>query len=212
MDDLRTSCLYYEEAMILFEDINMDSEALRHSKKVAELYYKCVYNESIMALIEREILGINKGVYILGALLHDIGKACIPDDCLNKKESLTSNEYNIIKCHAELGKLVTPIINSRFKLTDAEYDVIYKMIELHHENQDGTGYPYGLSGDSIPIYVKILTVLDVYDALVSKRSYKKALPNEVALDIIANESGRKFDSEVLNLLQSWGEKETLVNY
>lgn len=200
MGDLKTSCLYYNEAINLYTDLGVDADTLRHSRRVAQLYCDCLSDDIIFKMVSNGNKKVKQGVYLLGALLHDIGKACIPLDCLNKKGRLTSDEFGIIKCHAELGKFVAPIISSNFELNMQEYAIICKMVQLHHENYDGTGYPYGLKDERIPDYVKLLSILDVYDALTSKRSYKSAMSNQEAMSIINEDKGTKFDVFVLDTL------------
>lgn len=200
MGDLKTSCLYYNDAIKLYREIGVDNDTLRHCRRVAQLYNDCLSNNAIVELLYQDNKNIRKGVYILGALLHDVGKACIPVECLNKKGRLTNEEFAIIKYHAELGKFIAPIISANFRLNMNEYVIICKMIQLHHENYDGTGYPYGLENRLIPVYVKILSVLDVYDALTSKRIYKNAMSNQEAVRIILAERGKKFDTEIVYML------------
>jgi putative two-component system response regulator len=104
-----------------------------------------------------------------GALLHDIGKICVPDAILNKPGPLTREEYEVMKQHPEHGaQIVQPL--------EALQEVI-PLIRWHHERLDGRGYPDGLSGDAIPRLVRILSVADVYDALASERPYRPGLPH-----------------------------------
>lgn len=123
----------------------------------------------------------------VGALLHDVGKAFIPDEILNKPDKLTTAEFDIMKKHTVYG-----------------YDVFKEnlpasslsVIKAHHERVNGTGYPEGKRLDEISDVAKLTSVCDVYDALTSDRAYKrKVLPN-IALNIIKNEEQKEFDARM----------------
>jgi putative two-component system response regulator len=122
--------------------------------------------------------------------LHDVGKLIIPDSILKKKGGLTPEEREIVKKHAQIGAEV-------FEGSNLNLLKIAMMISLtHHERWDGTGYPQGLKGDDIPIFGRIVALADVFDALTSKRPYKRAFGFEEAIDIIKAESGTHFDPAV----------------
>jgi len=123
--------------------------------------------------------------------LHDVGKLIIPDSILKKKGGLTPEEREIVKKHAQIGAEV-------FEGSNLNLLKIAMMISLtHHERWDGTGYPQGLKGDDIPIFGRIVALADVFDALTSKRPYKRAFGFEEAMDIIKAESGTHFDPAVV---------------
>lgn len=108
-----------------------------------------------------------------GALLHDIGKICVPDAILNKPGPLTREEYDIMKQHTVQGaQIVQPL--------EALQEVV-PLIRWHHERLDGGGYPDGLSADAIPRLVRILSVADIYDALASERPYRAGMPHAQCL-------------------------------
>ncbi len=132
------------------------------------------------------------------ARLHDLGKIAIPDSILNKPGMLTEEEFQTMKTHSKEGER---IIEKAIQRTgDAEFLYNAKMIAAyHHERFDGTGYPYGLMGTEIPLLGRIMAIIDVYDALVSERSYKKNLTHEEAVDIIMKESGKHFDPLIANV-------------
>jgi putative two-component system response regulator len=111
-----------------------------------------------------------------GGLLHDIGKICIPDAILDKPGKLTQDELEVIHRHPVHGvQIIEPL--------QSLHDVI-PLIRWHHERLDGRGYPDGLSGDAIPMMVRMLSVADVYDALASDRPYRKALSHAESLQIL----------------------------
>jgi len=121
----------------------------------------------------------------IGGLLHDIGKIGIPDAILNKPGSLTDEEYAIIKEHSYKGFEITQPVDALINISDI---VIY-----HHERFDGTGYPFGLSGEKIPLLARIATLADAFDAMTSDRPYRKGMPAEKALAIIEQNKGAQFD-------------------
>ncbi len=125
------------------------------------------------------------------AMLHDIGKLKIPLDIINKPAKLTDNEFFKMKSHPVYGFETVRALN-----LSLPKDVLDGIL-LHHEKIDGTGYPYGLTGDDIPEFAKIIAVADVYDALTSNRPYRRpSLPNEAIEFIMANK-GTHFDSRIL---------------
>ena len=130
------------------------------------------------------------------APLHDIGKIKISDVVLNKPGRLTEDEFEVIKTHTLSGG---EIIEKT--LTDIESDsylkVAQEMALYHHEKWDGSGYPYHLSGEEIPLCARIMAVVDVFDALTSKRVYKEAFPVEKAFRILEESSGTHFDPKIV---------------
>ncbi len=126
------------------------------------------------------------------APLHDIGKIKIPDSILQKPGKLTEEEFDKMKEHTtEGGKIIHEIIGG---MKDKDYvDMAFQVATCHHEKWNGTGYPRQLSGEEIPLCARIMAVADVFDALVSKRCYKKAMPVEAAYQIIEESSGSHFD-------------------
>ncbi len=130
---------------------------------------------------------------VMAALLHDIGKAMIPSAILNKPDRLTPDEYEVVKTHAQLSY---ETIKERF---DLSYDVKQAVLH-HHENVDGSGYPFGYSDSDLSIYAKILHVADVYDALISKRPYKKPYTPLEACEYLMGGCGIMFDYNVVKIL------------
>jgi putative nucleotidyltransferase with HDIG domain len=121
----------------------------------------------------------------VGALLHDVGKIDIPPDILNKPGRLTSEEWALMRSHPEAGvELLRGI--------DFPEDVL-PIVLSHHEKWDGSGYPHGLAGEAIPVSARMLGLADVYDALVTDRSYKKGLPHEEAMEIMRRSVNTHFD-------------------
>jgi HD-GYP domain-containing protein (c-di-GMP phosphodiesterase class II) len=125
----------------------------------------------------------------VGAQLHDIGKIGVPDSVLQKAGYLTPDEYELVKLHPQIGKRILERVT--------QFDKYLPIVELHHEDQDGGGYPHGLKGQEIPLAVRIVHVADVFDALTSNRAYRLALPLPTALEMIEQWSGAQFDPEVV---------------
>jgi HD-GYP domain-containing protein (c-di-GMP phosphodiesterase class II) len=126
-----------------------------------------------------------------GALLHDIGKLGIPDAILLKPGSLTQQERQVMQQHAVYGyNVLAPIINLRQTLDIALY---------HHERWDGSGYPYGLKGEQIPLVARLFAVVDVFDALTSDRPYRSAWTHSQAIEYLKEQAGKQFDARVVQL-------------
>jgi putative two-component system response regulator len=148
---------------------------------------------TVYALALADHLGLdqaNKDLLRRGAILHDIGKICVPDAILNKPGPLTPEELDVIKQHPEQGVKIVERLES-------VQDVI-PLIRWHHERCDGKGYPDGLGASDIPPLVRILSVADVYDALASPRPYRSALAHEQCLqELRANASHGGLDPEIV---------------
>ena len=134
------------------------------------------------------------------APLHDIGKIAVSDLILCKPGRLTEEEFNQIKIHTiKGGEIINSILN---ELGDKEFlEVAYEVATAHHEKWDGTGYPYGLKGEDIPLPGRIMAIADVFDALVAERVYKKPMPIDDAINIIIKDAGTHFDPYIVEIFQ-----------
>lgn len=139
--------------------------------------------------------------------LHDIGKVGIPDHILLKPGRLTPSEYEIMKTHAAVGATVLESMKERIA-EDSFLDMARDIAKCHHEKYDGSGYPAGLVGASIPLAARIAAVADVYDALASDRVYRKAWSHERTVAYIRENSGTHFDPDVVEVL-AWKTDEFL---
>jgi putative two-component system response regulator len=129
----------------------------------------------------------------LGGVFHDLGKISVSDMILNKAGRLTAEEFETMKAHPVTGFTLCQGMRS--------LERVLPLIRHHHEKLDGSGYPDGLKEDAIPLLVRITSVVDVYDALATKRSYKESLPREKCLAILQEEVGKGWwDSEVVAAL------------
>ena len=149
-------------------------------------------------LYEAETSSWDLELVLQSAQLHDIGKIAIRDSILQKTGKLTDEEFEEIKSHAIFGeKVVEKIKNNTSDQAFLEYAKIFAV--SHHEKWDGSGYPYGLKGEEIPILGRLMAIPDVYDALVSIRPYKKAFTHEEAVKIISEGKGKQFDPVLVDL-------------
>jgi putative two-component system response regulator len=135
---------------------------------------------------------------IQSAQLHDVGKISIKEEILNKPGRLTPEEFEEIKKHTLIGGRIIEHIQER--TSEQEFLSFTKTMAIsHHEKWDGTGYPYGLKGKDIPLEGRLMSIVDVYDALVSERPYKKAFSHEEAVKIITDGSGTQFEPALVDL-------------
>ncbi|WP_197722773.1 HD-GYP domain-containing protein [Sulfurivermis fontis] len=135
------------------------------------------------------------------APLHDIGKIAIPDNILLKEAKLTPEEFEVMKTHTRKGREVIDTMLGHFRLHDLEHGHMLRNIaELHHEALDGSGYPYGLKNEDIPIEARIVAVADIFDALTSRRPYKEAWSNAEALEALRCMSGHILDADCVAAL------------
>ncbi len=127
------------------------------------------------------------------AVLHDIGKLAVPEHIISKPGKLTPEEFEKMKIHPIVGAEILEQVHFPYP--------VVPIVRAHHEKWDGSGYPYGLKGEEIPIGARILTAVDCLDALASDRQYRRALPLDEAMAKVASESGISFDPRVVSILQ-----------
>ena len=154
------------------------------------------YIHSVNVAILASLIGLHMGFkgqtlrnLTLGAMFHDIGKSAIPYEILNKASSLTAAEFEIIKKHPVLGE-------EMIKRTCISVEVL-SVIRHHHERWNGKGYPDGVRQRAITLNAQIVAVVDVFDALIGDRPYRKGLPPYHALEIIIAGSGEEFNEEIV---------------
>lgn len=183
---------YIESLRVLIDVAEAkDPYTMRHSAKVSD------YAVGLATYLRLPIEYIEE--IKLAAMLHDIGKIGIKKSILLKPSGLSKKEYEEVKRHPELSvDIVKPLHFSNGLLP---------IIKHHHENYDGTGYPDGLSGEDIPLGARILSIVDVYDALTSKRAYRKAFSHKKAVNIMKNESRKEFDMFIVETFMDYIKKE-----
>lgn len=130
---------------------------------------------------------------LYAAPMHDVGKIGIPDKILLKPGKLTNEEFEIVKTHATIGAEI--LANSNSEIIQAAQQIAIS----HHEKWNGKGYPRGLMGNEIPLVGRIVSIADVFDALIHRRPYKDPIPVEQACHIIKREKGEHFDPDVVDV-------------
>jgi putative two-component system response regulator len=163
-----------------------DSYTQGHIERVADL---SVAIAEKMGLTGKQIRALR-----LGGILHDIGKISVPNNILNKPDKLDENEWQIMKKHPDVGYKIA------YPLKDNLQSAL-NVIRHHHEKLDGSGYPDGLRGEEITLEARIMAIVDIYDALITDRAYRKAMSREKAFDILRHEAkAGKLDNEIVNML------------
>ena len=191
VSDMQSGMITFMAEMVENRDDNTGGHIKRTAKYVEaitkELRKNKVYGD---ILTDRYIDDM-----VVAAPLHDIGKIHIPDAVLNKPGRLTDEEFEIMKTHTTAGEEL--LERAKKELGESGYlNMAKEMAAYHHEWWNGKGYPYGKSGEEIPLCARIMAVADVFDALTSKRCYKSAMPLEKAYSIIREETGTHFDPNV----------------
>ena len=147
---------------------------------------------------KEEIASWDIALVLRSAQLHDVGKIAITDDILKKADKLTDEEFDKIKSHTDFGlQIIEKIKESTTEHAFLEHAKIFAT--THHEKWDGTGYPNGLRGEEIPLKGRLMAIVDVYDALVSERTYKKAHSHVEAVAIIEEGRGKHFDPALVDV-------------
>lgn len=192
--DLRASDLVAAEEAFLGARVRALMERLGAKDTSTELHTRRV---AMLAVEIGEQLGLSPTrlrSLAIGGLLHDIGKLSVPESILKKPDSLDDYEYAVIKLHPERGR---ELLNELGGFDEN----VRRLVLDHHERLDGSGYPRGLHGDDIDLATRILSVCDVYDALVSPRVYRPAWPQDDALALLHDESGSAFDVRCVEALE-----------
>jgi len=182
----------------IIEYRNLESGAhIRRTTLLTEvLVAKMLENEKFKPLLEE----LNIPSLIKASALHDIGKIGIPDGILLKPGKLTDEEFNMIKTHTTIGSHVIDSISENLPDSDKYLKYAKDICHYHHERWDGRGYPGGLSGEEIPLAARIISIVDVYDALVSPRCYKDPFSHDVSFEIITDGRGTQFDPDIVDIL------------
>jgi len=171
------------DAVVVLGHLVKDREALGHNRRVAQL---CVRIGRQLAMTTAELRVLSRA-----GLLHDIGKLAIPDQILDKHSALDAAEWALMRSHPELGLSILGQGRSRREMLAVLY---------HHERLDGSGYPYGLAAESIPIEARIVAAADTYDAPTSDRPYRKAVTPLEARKVLIEEAGRRLDPRVVSAM------------
>jgi putative nucleotidyltransferase with HDIG domain len=160
-----------------------------HSLRVSE--YSCAIAR-MMNVPERE-----QELIRVGALLHDIGKIGISDAVLQKPGRLTSEEEELIRQHPVIGRKILECVQG--------FDAYLPVVELHHENWDGLGYPRGLKGEETPRTARIVKVADAYDAMTSDRPYRRGMAHDEAIRVLKENAGTQLDPAAVQAFLALGD-------
>ena len=178
-------------------------ESGQHVKRVRK-FTRCLAEEVMARYPEYGLEADKLDVIEQAAAMHDIGKIVIPDAILLKPGKLTFEEFEIMKTHTTRG---AEMIASIVQLEDEDYyNYCYQISKYHHERFDGRGYPDKLVGDEIPIAAQIVSIADVYDALISKRVYKEAYGKDSAYHMIMNGECGVFSPKLLIVFEAVKDK------
>lgn len=178
-------------------DALMHAEDYMHDMAAIKAYDENTYEHCLNVAIKAVTFGIGLGYNFyrlknlaVGAMLHDVGKTQLPIEILNKEGSLTKEEMELVRTHPTKGyKLLTEDIFI--------YSATRQIVHQHHENWDGSGYPRGLKEDQIYELAMVTHICDVYDALISRRSYKDSFPIKKAVDILCEGEGTMYNPSLL---------------
>ena len=177
-----------------------------HMKQLTELLLSELLQKTDMYHLD----AAKRDLIVTASALHDIGKIAIPEEILNKPGRLTKEEFEIMKTHTTIGSEMLDKIEGYGD--EPLVRTAYAICRWHHERYDGRGYPDGLVGEQIPISAQIVALADVYDALVSKRSYKEAFSHETAVQMILNGECGTFNPLILDCLRSAADKIPQIRY
>ncbi|GAA0177331.1 diguanylate cyclase [Clostridium sediminicola] len=177
-----------EEHIDLITSIKTLISVINAKDKYTYGHVERVVSYSRLLADKLELCEEDKKTLVYGAYMHDIGKINIPKQVLNKKMALTNDEWNMLKEHTQNGLDIVKSVDSLQNISP--------LILHHHERFDGTGYPSNLKGDEIPYLVRVLTVVDSFDAMTSNRPYNKAKTYEEAVEELKRCSGTQFDPEI----------------
>ena len=183
--DLREAYDKTIEGWVVALDLR-DRETEGHTQRVTEMTVRLARN---LGCTDEEIMHIRRG-----ALLHDMGKMGIPDEILQKPGPLTEQEWEVMRRHPQYAyQMLSPISYLNQALIIPYY---------HHERWDGSGYPHGLKAEEIPLFARLFSVVDVWDALSSDRPYRKRMPPKDVIEYLQQESGKLFDANIVETFLS----------
>ena len=182
--DFKETCPIYELMNVLISAIEAKDQYTKgHSDRVVDVTeWLC----NALKLTDYEMKNM-----LLAAHLHDIGKIFVPDAILNKPTALNDEEWCIIKKHPQYGFDIL--------LNVSHFEPILNTILYHHERWDGMGYPRGISKEEIPLGARILAIADAIDAMLSTRSYRKALSIDACIKELNENAGKQFDPELITI-------------
>ena len=183
--------------MVEFRDQYTGGHIVR-TQQYVKILLDAMVKEGVYA---EEISDWDMPAILVAAKLHDVGKIAVSDVILGKKAGLTGEEFENMKAHVTAGvEVIERII--RKTGDEAFFTHAIRMAGTHHEKWNGAGYPIGLKGNNIPLEGRLMAIADVYDALISKRQYKEALPHETACEMIEEGAGTQFDPVLVDVFRN----------
>ncbi len=196
----------FQEARSLFETVLKDIDSSKNDDIVNLLDIQAYDDYTYTHSLNVGVIGMVFAKHLnyddeqikeigLGGFLHDVGKVKVPSELINKTGKLSAEEFETVQHHAKIGY-------NLIKKSDTLNDYVKKIVLLHHEKHDGSGYPLKLEGDQIEEHVAIIAIADYYDALTTERSYKKAFTMSETYNLIMKKSDVYFRSELVSLFLS----------
>ncbi len=150
-------------------------------------------NEKFRSILDDETIEL----LFYSSPLHDVGKVGVPDSVLKNPGKLNPEQFEVMKQHTVYGKLIFDEAEAKLG-KNSFFSIARTIAYTHHEKWDGSGYPRGLSGEAIPLFGRIMAIADIYDALISRRAYKDAMPHEEAAAYLKEKSGKDLDPDVVD--------------
>ncbi len=196
MAELQYSIVHVMADMVEKRD-GTTGEHLLRTREFIKLLIESVVEEGIYS---DELSDVEPELYAHASQMHDVGKISISDSILLKPGKLTAEEFEIIKTHTVIG--ARSLDYATASVNEAQFlEIASEFARSHHEKWDGSGYPSGLSGEDIPLTGRLMAIVDVYDAIISKRPYKPSMTHEQAVDIIISDSGTHFDPKLVKVFE-----------
>ena len=204
MVEEKTSEVFKLQGAILSTVVNLverrDDATGGHVARTQHILRTLIYELNNVGLYRDQMLGWDINLILQSSQLHDVGKIAIADSILNKPGRLTVQEFAEMQKHAALGADIIERIEA--ETLDSEFLKYAKIFaRTHHEKWDGSGYPYGLAGEDIPLPGRLMAIADVYDAVNSKRPYKEAASHQETVQIILEGRGRHFDPFLVDVFE-----------
>ena len=203
--NLQNAILSTVADLVEFRDKSTGGHITRTQRYLKELVEELVNSNDYSDEYADELKKWNIDFFLTSAQLHDVGKIAITDLILNKPDKLDPEEFEIMKTHVMVGVEATEKIMKE----TTEHVFLHHALQIagaHHEKWDGSGYPAGISGRDIPLEGRLMAIADVYDALVTERSYKKAFPHKEACEIIEKGAGSHFDPVLIEIFKKVEDK------
>ena len=201
ISNLQNAIIIWAAEMVEFRD----EETGRHVERVQKYLEVLIDSMGKTERYAAEISTWDVDAFLKSAMLHDVGKIKIRDDILLKTTELTDEESDCMKLHTLYGKVLLESLQSKVP-NQTFLNYAKTLVYSHHEKWDGTGYPDKLKGDEIPLQARMMSLADVYDALISERPYKKPFSHEEAMQIISDGRGTQFDPCLADLFVSLSDK------